>query len=97
MTTTTDDVSTTPPPDATEVSDWRHHGPDLATRMFTGSAREAAGFTVRIGGVQRQNKTCRRWATVEAEGALGTLMEPEALRQLAAALAEAANAMEALQ
>jgi hypothetical protein len=55
---TTDNAAKTPdiaaPPDATEVSDWRQHGPDLATRMFTGSAREAAGFTVCIGGIQRQ-------------------------------------------
>jgi hypothetical protein len=98
MTTTTDNAPTTQditaPPDATEVSDWRQHGPDLATRMFTGSARESAGFTVRIGGVQRQNKTCRRWVTVEAESALGTPMEAEAVRQLASALSAAVDEIE---
>jgi hypothetical protein len=98
MTTTTDNVSTTQdiasPPDAIEVSDWRQHGPDLATRRFTGSVRAAAGFTVRIGGVQRQNNTCRRWVTVEAEAALGVPMEPEAVRQLAAALTAAVDEIE---
>ena len=61
-----ENVAVAPPPDAIEVSDWKQHGPDLATRMFTGSAREAASFTVCIGGIQRQNKTCRRWVTIEA-------------------------------
>ena len=98
QTPTDNDVSTTqdiaPPPDATEVSDWRQHAPDLATRMFTGSTREAAGFTVCIGGIQRQNKSCRRWVTIEAAKSITALLEPEAVRQLAAALSAAVDEIE---
>ncbi len=82
------------PADAIEVSNWRQHGPDLATRTFTGSVREAAGFVVRIGGVQRQNQTCRRWVTVGATVPLGGMLEPEAVRQLAAALTAAVDEIE---
>jgi hypothetical protein len=97
----TDNATTTPPdiaapPDALEVSAWRQHGQDLATRMFTGSVREAAGFVVRIAGVQRQNQTCRRWVTVESPTSSGPL-EPEAVRQLAAVLNASSDEIERLK
>jgi hypothetical protein len=82
------------PPDATEVLGWTQHGPDLARRPFTGAVREVAGFTVRIEGIQRENGTCRRRVTVKA-GSPETRLEPEVVRQLAAALIAAANEIEA--
>jgi hypothetical protein len=83
------------PPDATEVQEWLQHGRELATRTFTGAVRETAGFTVTVGGVQRQNGTCRRCVTVEAEAPVVGPLEPEAVRQLAAALSAAADEIEA--
>lgn len=82
------------PPDATDVFAWTQHGPDLARRPFTGAVREVAGFTVRIEGVQRQNGSCLRRVTVEATS-LETRLDPEPVRQLAAALMAAADEIEA--
>jgi len=82
------------PPDATELLDWSQHGPGLARRPFTGSVREAAGFVVRIQGLQRENRTCLRRVTVEA-ASLSTRLDPEAVRQLAAALTAAVDEIEA--
>jgi hypothetical protein len=56
-----------PPPDATQTHGWLQQGIELQTRAFDGTVREAAGFTVRVQGIQRQNGTCRRWLTVEAQ------------------------------
>ena len=78
------------PPDATEVFDWTHHGPDLARRPFTGTVREACGFVVVIEGVQRENRTCSRQVTVEVDS-VATRLELEAVRQVAAALTAAAD------
>lgn len=83
------------PPDATEVHDWSQLGAGLATRVFAGTTREAAGFTVRVGGLQRSNSTCRRWVVVEATSSIGVPLEPEAVRQFAAALVAAADEIEA--
>jgi hypothetical protein len=82
------------PPDAVEVFDWAWHGPAIAARVLSGSEREAASFTVRIEGEQRENRTCRRWMAVDA-GSYRTRLEPEAARQLAAALTAAADEIEA--
>jgi hypothetical protein len=82
------------PPEATEVFGWTQHRQDLATRTFCGAVREAARFTVRIEGFQRENRTCQRWLVVDAPS-LQTGLEPEAARQLAAALVAAADEIEA--
>jgi hypothetical protein len=84
------------PPDATKVFSWTQQGPDLATRVFCGAVREAAGFAVRVEGFQRENQTCQRWLSVDA-GTFQTRLEPEAARQLAAALTAAASEIEALR
>lgn len=84
------------PPDATEVHDWSRLGGGLSTRVFAGNTREAAGFTLRVGGLQRSNRICRRWVTVETVSSIGAPLEPEAVRQFAAALVAAANEVEAL-
>lgn len=97
MPTTLSDVvvNVSAPPDAAMVHDWIQRGADdLATRAFDGTVRQAAGFTVAVGGVQRQNGTCRRWVTVEGERPVGAVLEPELVRQLAAALVAAADEIE---
>jgi hypothetical protein len=83
------------PPDATEVFDWRHASHDVAARVFDGTVRQAVGLTISIGGLQRHNGTCRRWVTVEAQSSIGAPLDPEAVRQLAAALVAAADEIEA--
>ncbi|MEY8013848.1 hypothetical protein [Mycobacterium servetii] len=85
----------TAPPDATEIHDWLQRGAGLPTRAFDGTVREAVGFTVRVGGLQRSNGTCKRWVTVEAPARFGVPLQPEAVRQLAAALTAAAYEIEA--
>ncbi|BCP00687.1 hypothetical protein [Mycobacterium intracellulare] len=85
----------TAPPDATDMRDWSHLDGGLATRVFAGNTREAAGFTVRVGGLQRSNSTCRRWVVVESTSSIGVPLEPEAVRQFAAALVAAADEIEA--
>ncbi|MBV8786440.1 MAG: hypothetical protein JOZ00_07100 [Mycobacterium sp.] len=84
------------PPDAEQVHEWVPRGEGLAIRVFDGTVREAAGFTIQVGGVQHQNGTCRRWVAIEAAGrTVGAAMEPESLRQLSAALSAAADEIEA--
>ncbi len=83
-----------PPPDATQTHGWLQQGIELQTRAFDGTVREAAGFTVRVRGLQRHNGTCRRWLTIETQS-LGVPIEPESARQLAAALSAAAFEIEA--
>jgi hypothetical protein len=46
--------------------------------------------------VQRENRTCLRQVVVET-ASLSTRLEPEAVRQLASALAAAADEIEALR
>lgn len=104
---TTDSATSTPntptPPDATEVFGWVQRGNRLATRAFAGKVQQAAGFTVRVEGVQRENHTCTRWVTIGPRnepapawsGSPHDLMEPQAARQLAAALVAAADEIEA--
>jgi hypothetical protein len=83
--------STSPaPPDATGVRDWTQRA-GVPTRLFDGNVREAFGFTVRVGSLQRDNGTCNRWLTVETDFRFGVPMESEAARQLAAALSAAAD------
>ena len=82
------------PPDATELFAWTQHGPDLARRPFTGTVREAVGFVVLIEGVQHETRTCLRRMTVEAASSQ-TRLDPEAVRQLASALAAAVDEIEA--
>ncbi len=82
------------PPDATEVFAWTQGGHGLAVRPFKGAVREVAGFTVRLEGIQRRNRTCLRRVTVDA-ASLTTRLEPEAVRQLAAALVAAVDDIEA--
>jgi hypothetical protein len=84
------------PPDATELFSWTQRGPDLATRVFCGAVREAAGFAVRIEGFQRENRTCHCWLAIVGT-TVQTRLEPEAARQLAAALTAAASEIEALR
>lgn len=83
------------PPDATDMHDWPPLGGGLETRVFAGNTREAAGFTVRVGGLQRSNSTCRRWVVVESTLSIGVPLETEAVRQFAAALVAAADEIEA--
>lgn len=73
---------------------WAQHGPDLVRRAFTGAVREAAGFVVRIEGIQRENGRCLRRVTVEAVS-LSTRLDPEAVRQSASALTAAVDEIEA--
>ncbi|WP_247600179.1 hypothetical protein [Mycobacterium intracellulare] len=98
MTTTpllsVDTLNVAAPPDAAQVHDWIQRGNSLPTRAFDGTVREASGFTVRVGGLQRANGTCKRWLTVNTESLLGLPLEPEAVRQLAAALTAAADELE---
>jgi hypothetical protein len=82
------------PPDATEIFDWTQHGPDVARRPFTGTVREAYGFSVRIEGIQRENRECLRRVVVDAQS-LSTQLCPEAVRQLASALTAAVDEIEA--
>lgn len=84
------------PPDATQVFGWAQHGPDLARRPFTGVVREAAGFAVRIEGIQRENGTCLRRVVLEAPS-IETRLDGEAVRQLTSALAAAADEIDARQ
>ncbi|MGB3352595.1 MAG: hypothetical protein WBB00_07460 [Mycobacterium sp.] len=79
-----------PPADATELFAWESHDDGLATREFVGAVREAAGFTVRVEGVQRENGTCTRRISIEQTGIRSGLLETEAARQLAAAIASSA-------
>ncbi len=83
------------PPDAAQLHDWLKRGTGLPTRVFDGTVRQAAGFTIGVGGLQRGNGTCKRWVTVDAVFRLGVPLEPEAVRQLAAALTAAADEIEA--
>ncbi|WP_249025852.1 hypothetical protein [Mycobacterium europaeum] len=86
----------TAPPDATEVYGWAAHRDGLAARVFDATVRECAGFAIRVHGQQRSNSTCRRWVTVDTRpGADEEMLEPEAVRQLAAALVAAADEIEA--
>jgi len=90
-----DDTLNVPAPsDATQVHGWLEAGDGLATRLFNGTVREAARFSIRVRGLQRDNGTCRRWVVVETESGLGAPLEPEAGRQLAAALSAAADEIE---
>ncbi|MBV8785296.1 MAG: hypothetical protein JOZ00_01245 [Mycobacterium sp.] len=97
MTTIPDNIAPVhAPPDAIEVHDWVPRGEGLAVRVFDGTVREAAGFTIQVGGVQHENGTCRRWVGIEAAGrTVGATMEPESIRQLSAALSAAADEIEA--
>lgn len=103
MTTTTpplsvDTLNVAARPDATEVYGWTTstHPDGLAARVFDATVRECAGFRIRVHGLQRANGSCRRWATVEPQpGADEEMLEPEAVRQLAAALMAAADEIEA--
>lgn len=72
------------------MSGWAQHGPALARRPLTGTVREVAGFTVRIEGIQRENRACSRQVVVEA-ASLCTRLELEAVRQLASALTAAVD------
>lgn len=100
MTTTpplsVDILNVAAPPDATEVYGWTAHRDGLAARAFDATVRECAGYRIRVHGVQRENGTCRRWVVIEAgPGADEEMLEPEAVRQLAAALTAAADEIEA--
>lgn len=107
MTTTPDNTATTTlssdtllnvsaPPDATEVYGWAAHRDGLAARVFEATVREASGYTVAIHGVQRENGACQRWAIITAGPGLDEQdFEPQALRQLAAALVATADEIEA--
>jgi hypothetical protein len=94
LTPSSDALSVAAPPDATEVQEWLQHGQGLATRVFDGTVREAVGFKVGIGGVQRQNGSCQRWVTAEAGSLLGGPFERELVRQLAAVLTASADEIE---
>jgi hypothetical protein len=93
----TDTATTIPdvpaPPVVTHVHDWPHRSDALPICVFDGTTRQAAGFTIRIGGQQRSNGT--RWVAVEAVQPVSALLEPEAVRELAAALVVAADEIEA--
>ncbi|WP_260737073.1 hypothetical protein [Mycobacterium sp. SMC-2] len=107
----TDNAATTPlddapsvrliisaPPDATEVHDDDKrllHRSDTP-QLFEGIAAQVQVITVRVHGLQRSNGTCRRWVTVDTRpGTDEEMLEPEAVRQLAAALVAAADEIEA--
>ncbi|MCZ0732313.1 hypothetical protein [Mycolicibacterium iranicum] len=87
-----------PPADAREVFEWHRHHDGLADREFVGSAREAAGFVVRVEGIQRQNGSCTRRISIEpSENPRAYLLEAAAADQLAAAITAATAEIAALR
>lgn len=85
-----------PPRDATELYEWEHHN-GLATREFVGTVRDAAGFTIRVEGIQRDNGTAARRISIEPGEHRPGLLETEAARQLAAAVIAATNEIDILR
>lgn len=90
-------AATLPPADAREVFDW-HDRDGLAAREFVGSAREAAGYVVRVEGVQLANGACTRRISIEPSGRRRAyLLETPAVRQLAAAINATADEIDSLR
>lgn len=85
------------PVDATRVFDWGETDAGRRReREFVGTQRQAAGFTVSIEGVQRENGMCRRSVSVWRPSH-DQRMPVQAARQLAAAIAAAADEIESLR